>query len=102
VTLGDILFTKIEDKNAVEETKTETKSNSKKAAPSANNGEKKKKAPSGNEKGKSDAADEEGAGDDNQPDFTKVELRVGVIKRVWNHESADRYTGIIHYNSDYL
>ena len=28
--------------------------------------------------------------DPNQPHFTKIELRVGKIVKVWNHETADR------------
>lgn len=30
------------------------------------------------------------AGDPNQPDFTKIDIRVGKIIKVWNHEQADK------------
>ena len=30
------------------------------------------------------------AGDANQPEFTKMDIRVGKIVKVWNHESADK------------
>lgn len=30
------------------------------------------------------------SGDPNQPEFTKVEIRVGKITKVWNHEEADK------------
>ena len=62
VTVGDILFTKIET--------AEEKSAKPVAAA---------KVPV--------AAEEE---DPNQVDFTKIDLRVGLIKRCWNHESADK------------
>tara|TARA_B110000090_G_scaffold165053_1_gene182790 strand:+ start:175 stop:444 length:270 start_codon:yes stop_codon:yes gene_type:complete len=26
----------------------------------------------------------------NQPNFTKIEIRVGIIQKVWNHDSADK------------
>jgi methionine--tRNA ligase beta chain len=30
------------------------------------------------------------SGDPNQPEFTKIDIRVGKITKVWNHESADK------------
>jgi methionyl-tRNA synthetase len=41
-------------------------------------------------KAKQAAAAKAGQVDDNQPDFTKVDIRVGKIVKVWNHESADK------------
>jgi methionine--tRNA ligase beta chain len=31
-----------------------------------------------------------GSGDANQPEFTKIDIRVGKIIKVWNHETADK------------
>jgi methionyl-tRNA synthetase len=39
---------------------------------------------------KGEACGGDGGGDANQPDFTKLEIRVGKIVKVWNHEKADK------------
>ena len=65
VTIGDILFIKIETEAKIE-------SVSVKAAPKV---------------GKKAEAIED---DPNQVDFTKLDFRVGCITKVWNHETADR------------
>lgn len=31
-----------------------------------------------------------------QPEFTKVDIRVGKIIKVWNHESADKLVSSMH------
>ena len=65
ITIGDILFTKIESEAKIESTTV-------KVAPKV---------------GKKAEAIEE---DPNQVDFTKLDFRVGRITKVWNHETADR------------
>jgi len=40
--------------------------------------------------------DDNGAGSENQDDFSKIELRVGKIVKVWPHETADRYVKYIN------
>ncbi len=77
VVLGDVLFTKIVD---------EEESTALKKPPSQKNAGSESKG-----KTKQDVKSSEVAPDDpDQSDFTKIDLRVGVIRRVWNHESADR------------
>ena len=73
VTLGDILFTKIVD----EESKAEAS-----AAPVAVAANKPKKAAT------TAPAEPENP---NQSDFSKIELRVGRITRIWHHETAERW-----------
>jgi methionine--tRNA ligase beta chain len=74
VVLGDILFQKIINDEAPA------------AAPSAAATKKPEKKAGG----KSAAPVAEEAENPNQIDFTKIELRVGKIMKVWNHETADR------------
>lgn len=80
VTLGKILFTKIDLASVAGATSVEeSKSNKSSAKQQQQSKAKKDKASSGE------------VVEVDQPDFTKIELRVGEIKRVWHHESADRY-----------
>jgi methionyl-tRNA synthetase len=81
VTLGDILFKKIE---IPEETSTPTNSSAAVTPTSGSN--KGKGVPSA----KKVAAAEEAPDDPNQPIISKLDLRVGRIVKVWNHETADR------------
>ena len=68
VVVGDILFTKIETNEDKEQKMLAAKA-AKDAKKSAN------KKPND---------------DPNQPDFTKLDIRVGHIKKVWNHEAATK------------
>ena len=82
VILGDILFQKMEIKKSVlPEGETGNKN-----APSLPKPEKKAKKIHGEAAANEEQAEEEA----NQSDFSKIDLRVGRILKVWNHESADR------------
>lgn len=74
VTVGEILFTKVEDANEKAKAAAE-KAMKEKAAAKAALKQKQKKV--------EDV-------DLNQHDFSKIELRVGRIVHVWNHATADR------------
>lgn len=80
VFLGDILYQKIINDDASGAAQQAIASA---AAASAKKAEKKGG-------GKPAAAVAEEAENPNQIDFTKIELRVGKIMKVWNHETADR------------
>lgn len=94
ISLGNILFTKIEDATEV----AQVAQNSKKSVENKKGKTEPKKAPeeknkeSGKEekKEKKAKATSQNEGSSDQPDFTKIELRVGQIVNVWNHESAER------------
>lgn len=75
LTVGEILFTKIEMPGEKEESDKQK----------GGKGDKKGGA-GGAGKAKGKAAEP----DPNQPDFTKLEIRVGVLEKVWNHEAADK------------
>jgi len=75
--MGDVLFKKIE---MGEETD---------ALKSGGAGKKEKSGTKGGGKGKAKGADEVVL-DPAQPDFSKIELKVGRIVKVWNHEAADK------------
>lgn len=115
VTLGNILFTKIEEDN---ETPTQPSSSSSQNSKKSNEntkGKNESKKEKGNENQlKSEKKEEKDTtkqsnekkekkakasnnnnnqseeGETDQHDFTKIELRVGQIVKVWNHESAER------------
>jgi methionyl-tRNA synthetase len=87
VAVGDILFTKIQS----DEERSAAEAKEKKAADLAAAQAKKKAAKEAANKKAMDNNDRGGGDEDaNQPDFTKVEIRVGKITKVWNHESADK------------
>lgn len=72
--LGDILFTKIEDPSAP-------------APPTATSMEAAREA---KKKAKANKAAEVVTLDMNQPVLSRMDIRVGVIAKVWNHPTADR------------
>ena len=76
---AEILFKKIEN-----ETGTATTTGADASAVNSVNDPKKNKAKS------KQAKEPEREYDPNQPHFTKIELKVGKIVKVWNHETADR------------
>lgn len=90
VSLGSILFQKILDETPPAEGTS--------AASLAGEAAKSAKIP-GDKKGSKNikvaSIEEENP---NQSDFSKVELRVGRINRVWHHETADRYKCLIYKN----
>ena len=78
LTVGDILFTKIDtegDKNA---------DSSGKGAGGESNTSRGKAKSSGGKNTKNVPADPD------QPDFTKMEIRVGFINKAWHHETAEK------------
>lgn len=88
VTVGDVLFTKIvtdEEKSAAEKKEAMALKVAEQQA--------KKKAQKAAAVAKSKEAKAAGAaaeGDADQPDFTKMEIKVGKIVKVWNHPDADK------------
>lgn len=86
VTLGDILFTKIE-----EEGQEGAAGGAGGGKGGGKGGSKSEKAPANTKKTeKAPKEKKEAAVEVEQHDFTKIDLRVGRIVRVWNHESAER------------
>ena len=77
LTVGEILFTKIDTGGGKDE------DGGKKAA----GGGDKSGAKTKNGGGKSTKA---APADPNQPDFTKMEIRVGLINKAWHHETAEK------------
>ena len=71
LTVGDILFTKIE-------------------MPGENKDDEKPKGETNKKAGGAKAKGKGAEPDPNQPDFTKLEIRVGVLEKVWHHEAADK------------
>lgn len=85
VKIGDVLYTKIvseEERNA-EEAK-------KKKAEEIKLSQKKKKEKKAKEAAKSVENNKTATGNSNQSEWTKMEIRVGKIGKVWNHENADK------------
>lgn len=92
VFLGDILFSKIEEGGAPVGTTAASEVPTRKGGDkksSGKGGDEAKTSKPSKEKKTKDAAASVPAEED-QHDFTKIELRVGKIVRVWNHESAER------------
>jgi len=111
VTVGEILFHKIDSeilaemvsasKIKAEKSKemavatkkiisNDKKNNEKKEKKKDDNEEKKTESKEKKEKKEKKKDTEESTVDSNQCDFSKIDLRVGQIVRVWNHETADR------------
>jgi methionyl-tRNA synthetase len=115
ISLGNILFTKIEEPNdppaatpiqkQTTTSKKENKSESKKEKPTEVQAKKPKEADVTNEvkekKEKKSKASQNEETEIEQHDFTKIELRVGQIVNVWNHESAERFL-FSAYISDFI
>lgn len=101
ISLGNILFTKIEDSNEATSTsqqqqnvKKTTENKKGKSEPKKVIEDKKANEPVKEEKKekKVKAQSQSEGNAHEQHDFTKIELRVGQIINVWNHESAERYS----------
>jgi methionyl-tRNA synthetase len=84
ITLGNILFTKIGEAAEGTSSLPSSSMSSKKgkSEPKKESSEKKEK--------KTKAVSQTEEAEVDQHDFTKIELRVGQIVNVWNHETADR------------
>ena len=83
ITVGNILYTKLVD---TVETFTDTTTSTKESHAEAQKRKKEKKAAiiSANKAGQDALADTD------QSEFTKMDIRVGQIIKVWNHEEADK------------
>jgi methionyl-tRNA synthetase len=101
VFLGDILFSKIEEGGAPAGTAAAAADGGKVSEGGKKSGgggkvkvkgggDEKKEKPAKEKKPKEAAAAAPPPPEEDQHDFTKIELRVGKIVRVWNHESAER------------
>lgn len=96
ITLGNILFTKIGEPTEV--SKNQSSSSATSSSKKANErkegkGESKKDGKNENPKESSTKKEKKVVSEEaevDQHDFTKIELRVGQIVNVWNHETADR------------
>lgn len=90
IEVGDVLYEKslsddeIKDKKAASFKKKESLEEAQKRKK-----EQKAKAIAAGKQGQAAAAASESA-DPDQPEFTKIDIRVGKIVKVWNHESADK------------
>lgn len=84
ILIGDVLYQKA---TSEEEKAAEKSASSKKKESHAEAQRRKKEA-----RAKAIAKSKEGAaaGDPDQPDFTKIDIRVGKIVEVWNHPEADK------------
>jgi len=85
VNVGEVLFQKI-----VSEDELNAAEAAKKKAVDYATAQKLKKEKKAKESAKSKAGQKSGASTPNQPNFTKMDIRVGVIKRVWNHPEAEK------------
>ena len=93
VTVGDVLFTKFvsdEDRLSAEEAKKKNAADLEKKQK-----EKKAKKEAANKKAQENQAAADGGGDakpgsPDQSDFTKADIRVGKITKVWLHDAADK------------
>ncbi len=88
VDIGEVLYTKL----ISEEERLNAEEAAKKKAQSIAEAQRKKKEKKAQAIASSKAGQKKdgGNGDDNQPDFTKIEIRVGKINKVWNHPDADK------------
>ena len=87
VQIGDVLYSKL-----ISEEERDAETATKKKAESYAEAQRKKKEKKAKAAASSKAGQKNGAagGDSNQPDFTKVDIRVGQITKVWNHPDADK------------
>lgn len=86
IDIGDVLYTKL-----VTEEEKDAKEAAKKKAESLAESQRKKKEKKAKAIASSKAGQKAGAaGNSNQPDFTKIEIRVGKITKVWLHPDADK------------
>ncbi|CAE7732851.1 AIMP1, partial [Symbiodinium microadriaticum] len=91
VTLGEILFSKIEESGPEEASSTgSAKKGPAREGGKAKGGEGKAVKEKVPKEKQSAQKTVEGTEETEQHDFTKIELRVGRIVRVWNHEKAER------------
>jgi len=89
VDIGDVLYTKL----VSEEERLSAEEAAKKKAQSIAEAQRKKKEKKAQAIASSKAGQKKGGGadsNDNQPDFTKIEIRVGKINKVWYHPDADK------------
>lgn len=85
IEIGDVLY----EKSLSEDETKDRQAASTKKKESLEEAQKRKKE----QKAKAIAAGKQGqadAGDVDQPEFTKLDIRVGKIVKVWNHEGADK------------
>jgi methionine--tRNA ligase beta chain len=91
IEVGDVLYDKsfsedeMKDRQAASANKKESLEEAQKRKK-----EQKAKAIAAGKQGQQAAAATESAGDPDQPEFTKIDIRVGKIVKVWHHESADK------------
>jgi methionyl-tRNA synthetase len=86
IKVGDILYTKL----VSEEEKSKEEAKKMKAASIAEAQRKKKEKKAQAIKSSRDGQSNSSTGDENQPEFTKIEIRVGQITKVWTHPEADK------------
>ncbi len=84
--VGDVLYSKI----ISEEERLNAEESAKKKAQSLAEAQRKKKEKKAAAAASSKAGQKKDSGPDNQPIFTKVDIRVGKITKVWNHPDADK------------
>ena len=91
ISIGDVLYTKlISDSERLDaEAAAKNKAGSYAEAQRLKK-EKKAKAAASSKAGQAKGGAGAGSGDANQSDFTKVDIRVGQITKVWNHPDADK------------
>lgn len=97
VNLGDILFQKIE---YIPPVPAATSSSTEVPTPAAKVNKYKKDGgdAAGKDKKKTAKQSQDALAESlNQHDFSKIELKVGRIEKVWNHPTADRYVYCICY-----
>jgi len=85
VEAGGVLY----EKSLSDEEVNDTEAAAAKKKESHAEAQKRKKEKKAQEIAKSKAS-QAGEGDPNQPEFTKLDIRVGKIVKVWNHETADK------------
>lgn len=85
VEIGDVLYTKL----ITEEERLNAEEASKKKAESYAEAQRRKKEKKARAAASSKAGQQKGDSVD-QPEFTKVDIRVGKITKVWNHPDADK------------
>lgn len=86
VSVGDVLFHKL----MTEEEKLDAVEAAKKKKDSYAEGKKRKMEKKANAVASSKAGQKNTVANNDQPEFTKIDIRVGKIKKVWNHPNADK------------
>jgi methionyl-tRNA synthetase len=88
VRIGDVLYTKL----LTDDEKLNAQDAAKKKAESIAEAQRKKKEKKAQliASSKAGQSKSSGGGDDNQPEFTKIDIRVGKITKVWHHPDADK------------